>query len=186
VTGSILPRRPEAVLFDRDGTLVVDVPFNADPRRVEPVPDAAEALDQLRRAGIRVGLITNQSGVGRGLITLDQLEAVTERVKNLLGPFEVVLACPHLPEDGCACRKPAPGMVLEACRLLDVDPQDALVVGDIGSDMAAASAAGARAVMVPTAATRQQEVADAPQVARSLSEIVELILGAPTAAGALP
>jgi histidinol-phosphate phosphatase family protein len=176
--GSELPRCPEAVLFDRDGTLVVDVPYNGDPERVVPVRGAVRALDRLRRSGVRVGMVTNQSGVGRGLITPAQLEAVTARVEALLGPFDVVLACLHRAEDGCTCRKPAPGMVLDACRLLGVRPQDALVVGDIGSDMAAAEAAGAQAVLVPTAVTRPEEVAAAPRVARTLADVVDLVLAA--------
>jgi len=178
-----LPRRPGAVLFDRDGTLVVDVPYNGDPQRVEPMPDAVHALSVLRALGLRVGMISNQSGVGRGLISPTQLNAVTRRVESLLGPFDVVLACPHVIEDGCECRKPAPGMVLDACRILGVVPQDALVVGDIGADIEAALAAGAQAVMVPTPATLAQEVAGAPRVAASLTEVVELVCMAPEIAG---
>ncbi|MBI4899559.1 MAG: HAD family hydrolase [Actinobacteria bacterium] len=173
-----LPRPPKAVLFDRDGTLVVDVPFNGDPQLVEPMPGAAEALARLRHEGIRVGVISNQSGVGLGLISHQQLAAVNARVQALLGPFNVVLSCPHRPEDGCACRKPAPGMVLDACRLLGVMPRTALVVGDIGTDMAAAAEAGAQAVLVPTSVTRPEEVASAPRVARTLAEVVDLVCGA--------
>ncbi|SER84226.1 haloacid dehalogenase superfamily, subfamily IA, variant 3 with third motif having DD or ED/haloacid dehalogenase superfamily, subfamily IA, variant 1 with third motif having Dx(3-4)D or Dx(3-4)E [Propionibacterium cyclohexanicum] len=166
---------PRAVLFDRDGTLVVDTPYNGDPARVRPMAGSAVALSRIRTSGIPVGLISNQSGVGRGLITTGQLQAVTERVNALLGPFAVILNCPHRPEDGCLCRKPAPGMVIEACQQLGVSPQETLVVGDIGSDMAAAQAAGAQGVLVPNRVTRYEEVLAAPRVARSLLEVAELV-----------
>lgn len=169
--------RPAAVLFDRDGTLVVDVPYNADPARVRPVPTAAPALHLLRTAGIPVGIVTNQSGIARGLLTAEQAAAVTARVVELLGPFDTVRTCPHGPDDGCRCRKPAPGMVLDAAAELGVDPRDVAVVGDIGADLGAAAAAGARAVLVPTPVTRPEEVAAAPVVAPDLLAAVEHLLG---------
>ena len=71
---------PRAVLFDRDGTIVVDVPYNGDPALVQPVPGAREVLDGLRSRGIPVGVVTNQSGIARGLVTRDQVDAVNARV----------------------------------------------------------------------------------------------------------
>ena len=168
---------PAAVLFDRDGTLVVDVPYNGDPDRVEPVPTAHAALEKLRRAGIPTGVVSNQSGIARGLLTSDQVRAVNSRIEELLGPLGPWTWCPHSPEDGCACRKPAPGLVFEAARRLGVDPRDVAVVGDIGADVEAARAAGACAVMVPTARTRAEEVAAAPHVATDLESAVDLLLG---------
>lgn len=169
------------VLFDRDGTLVHDVPYNGDPRRVRPVGGAAEALHRLRAGGIRVGLITNQSGVARGLLTRAQVEAVHDRLEQLLGPFDDVQVCPHGPGDGCSCRKPAPGMVLAAADRLAVPPSACAVVGDIGADVEAGLAAGARAVLVPTTVTRPEEVTAARSraaVAADLSAAVDLLLGA--------
>jgi histidinol-phosphate phosphatase family protein len=167
---------PAAVLFDRDGTLVVDVPYNGDPERVQPVPTARAALAKLRRAGIPTGVVSNQSGIARGLLTPDQVRAVNQRIEDLLGPLGPWAWCPHAPEDECACRKPAPGLVYEAARRLGVDPRDVAVVGDIGADVEAARAAGARAVMVPTERTRAEEVAAAPQVAADLESAVDLLL----------
>ena len=169
-------RRPDLVLFDRDGTLVHDVPYNGDPAKVQPVPDARAALDRLRSAGIRVGVVSNQSAVGTGRITREQMEAVNARVEELLGPFDVWEVCPHAPDAGCGCRKPAPGMVKDACRELGVPPERCVVIGDIGSDVEAAHAAGARGVLVPTRQTRPEEVSGADQVADSLSQAVERIL----------
>lgn len=167
----------EAVLFDRDGTLVVDVPYNGDPDRVEPVPGARAALDRLRAEGLRLAVVTNQSGVARGLLTAAEVGAVNQRVEELLGPFDAVLVCPHGPDDGCGCRKPAPGLVEEAAAELGVTPGACAVLGDIGADVVAALAAGSRPVLVPTPVTRREEVSAAPEVAPTLGAAVDLLLG---------
>jgi histidinol-phosphate phosphatase family protein len=166
-----------AVLFDRDGTLIEDVPYNGDPNRVTPMPGARAALDRLRAAGLQLGVITNQSAVGRGLLTADQVAAVNHRVEELLGPFDTWHVCPHDAYDGCDCRKPAPGMVLAASGRLGVPTTACVVIGDIGADMAAAAAAAARAVLVPTPATRIGEIAAAPAVVGDLDGAVRWILG---------
>ncbi|MCI3950397.1 MAG: family hydrolase [Acidimicrobiales bacterium] len=169
---------PQAVLLDRDGTLVVDVPYNGDPSRVAPVPGARAALDRLRAAGLPLAVVSNQSGVARGLLTSAQVAAVNARVAELLGPFDAVLVCEHGPDDGCACRKPRPGLVLEAARQLGVDPAACVLVGDIGSDVEAALAAGAQPVLVPTEVTRPDEVAAAPAVVADLAAAVDVVLAA--------
>jgi HAD superfamily hydrolase (TIGR01662 family) len=171
------PPPARVVLFDRDGTLVEDVPYNGDPSRVAPVPGAREAVDRLRRRGVRVGVVSNQSGVGRGLLTSHQVASVNAEVERRLGPFDTWQVCPHGPDEACACRKPRPGMVLAAARALGVRPQECVVIGDIGADTAAARAAGARAILVPTAATRSEEVDEAPVVATDLAAAVDLALG---------
>ncbi len=190
-------RPPAAVLFDRDGTLIHDVPYNSDPERVEPVAGAREALDRLRAAGIPVGIVTNQSGVAKGLIAPEALRAVNDRVDALLGPFDVWEICRHDDGDRCDCRKPAPGLVLRAAsRLavlrtdaeptgraqheasrLGVRPEDCVVIGDIGRDVEAARAAGARGILVPTPVTLPEEVAAAPEAASDLAAAVDLVLG---------
>jgi histidinol-phosphate phosphatase family protein len=154
-------RRPDAVLWDRDGTLIADVPYNGDPARVVPLPGVAEALARLRAAGVGLAVVSNQSGVARGLLTPERVAAVNRRVDELLGPFGTMLWCPHGPGDGCACRKPAPGLVLRAAAALGVAVERCAVVGDIGADVEAARAAGARAVLVPDARTRPEEIAAA-------------------------
>jgi D-glycero-D-manno-heptose 1,7-bisphosphate phosphatase len=131
------------VFFDRDETIVVDVPFNGDPDRVEPAPDARRQLDRLRAAGLPLAVVSNQSGVGRGFITADAVEAVNRRVDELLGPFAGFFTCPHAPEDDCECRKPKPKLILDAARALGVDPACCVVVGDRESDVQAARNAGA-------------------------------------------
>jgi histidinol-phosphate phosphatase family protein len=171
------PSRPRAVLLDRDGTLVHDVPYNGDPAAVAPVDGAREALDRLRAAGLPLGVVSNQSGIARGLVTGEQVDAVNGEVEARLGPFQTWQVCPHAPDDGCSCRKPAPGLVHAAARALGVRAEECVVIGDIGADAEAARAAGARAVLVPTPATRAEEVAAAPVVAPDLGRAVDLVLG---------
>jgi HAD superfamily hydrolase (TIGR01662 family) len=166
----------EAVLFDRDGTLVRDVPYNGDLDAVVPVPGAREAVARLRAAGLRVGVVTNQSGIARGLLGRAQVEAVNVRVDTLVGPFDDWQVCPHDESAGCRCRKPAPGMIHEAARALGTVPTRCVVIGDIGRDVAAAAAAGALGVLVPTAVTRPAEVAAAPVVAPDLRAAVDWVL----------
>ncbi|MFE4078847.1 HAD-IIIA family hydrolase [Arthrobacter sp. NtRootA1] len=166
----------KAVLFDRDGTLVVDVPYNGDPQLVRPMDSARSALDLVRRAGLATGVLSNQSGVARGLLTLNQVHAVNQRVDELLGPFDVWEICPHGPADGCDCRKPAPGMILAACSTLGLQPFQVAFVGDIGTDVEAATAAGSQSILVPTHVTRTEEIEAAEMVAENLLAAVELLL----------
>ncbi|MDQ4036812.1 MAG: HAD-IIIA family hydrolase [Actinomycetota bacterium] len=167
---------PDLVLFDRDGTLVHDVPYNGDPELARVMPGAHSALERLRASGVRVGMVTNQSGVGSGRITPAQVEAVNDRVSALLGPFDVIETCLHAADAGCGCRKPAPGMIQRACDILDLAPARCIVVGDIGSDVAAAQAAGAVGVLVPTSATRPAEIEQAPLIEPDLTSAADRIL----------
>jgi len=164
------------VLFDRDGTLIVDVPYNGDPALVRPMPTAVEAVRAVRAAGLGVGVVSNQSGIARGLVTAEQVAAVNARVDEVFGSFDTWQCCPHGPDDGCGCRKPQPGLVLAAAADLGVDASDVVVIGDIGADLGAAAAAGARGVLVPTPVTRVEEVDHAPLTATTLAEAVALAL----------
>lgn len=177
------PQRAQikAVLFDRDGTLVRDVPYNRDPALVEPMPGAREAVDRLRAAGLRVGVVTNQSGIAKRLITLDELRRVNARVEELLGPFDVWAICRHGAAAGCRCRKPKPGLVIRAATALRVRPAECVVVGDIGTDVMAAEAAGATGILVPTPQTLPDEVLGARYAVADLAAAADLILGAPVA-----
>jgi len=157
----------DAVLCDRDGTLVVDVPYNGDPARVVPLPGVRAALDRLRARGVALAIVSNQSGVARGLISSDDVAAVCRRIDELLGPFGAVVWCPHGPSDGCDCRKPQPGLLIEASRRLGVDLGSCGLIGDTAADVDAALAVGARPVLVPNERTLPREVERAPAVART-------------------
>ncbi|VBA43593.1 D-glycero-beta-D-manno-heptose-1,7-bisphosphate 7-phosphatase [Mycobacterium attenuatum] len=170
---------PLAVLLDRDDTLIVDQPYLNDPDGVQPTPDAMRALRRLREHGLLLAVVTNQSGVARGLISTDQLTAVNARVDALLGPFDSWQVCTHGETDGCGCRKPRPGMVLAAADALAVPPSRCVMIGDTGGDVEAALAAGAEAVLVPTARTLPGEITRAQaraRVAATLDEAASLVL----------
>ncbi len=169
--------RPAAVLLDRDGTLVEDVPYNGDPSRVVPMPGAAKAVAALRKAGIPTAVVSNQSGLASGMFSASSMEAVNRRIEEVLGPLGPWAICPHAPVAGCGCRKPEPGLVVEAAAALGVAPADVVVIGDTGADIGAARAAGARGMLVPNAATRLEEVEDAEEVAPDLEAAVRLLLG---------
>jgi histidinol-phosphate phosphatase family protein len=176
--GGSAPRpRPEAVLLDRDGTLLLDVPYNGDPDKVAPLPGARRALERLRAASLPLAVVSNQSGVGRGLIDAEAVAAVNRRTEQLLGPIDAWLLCTHAPGDGCGCRKPAPGLVLTAAERLGVRPERCVLIGDIAADAQAAQAAGAGAVIVPTPRTEPEDARRAPLVAGSIEAAVDQLLG---------
>jgi len=180
--GQLFERTPEdrvrfpitlkAVLFDRDGTLVDDVPYSGDATSVRARAGAIAAVAGIRALGLRTGVVTNQSGVSRGLISLDEVENVNRRIDELFGTFEVWCVCPHGPDDGCPCRKPAPGLVVEAALRLGVPTNEILVVGDRDADIGAAHAAGAVGVLIPSERTEADAVAVADRVIAEMPELV--------------
>lgn len=170
-------RARTAVLFDRDDTLIEDVPYLADPDGVRPLAGAAESLQRLREAGVPVGVVSNQSGLARGRFTERQLAAVNARVEALLGPFDTWQMCVHGPDDACDCRKPGAGLVRRAADVLGVAPSGCVVIGDTEADLRAADNAGARGVLVPSPRTRPVEVLRARRerrLARDLTEAISL------------
>jgi D-glycero-D-manno-heptose 1,7-bisphosphate phosphatase len=135
-----------ALFCDRDGTIMDDVPYLSDPAGVRLRPEAVEVMARARRAGWALVIVTNQSGVARGLITPEQLDAVNAAVLRALAARGVVVDdlrwCPHGPDDGCRCRKPRPGLILDAATGLGVDLVRSAVVGDAPRDACAGVAAG--------------------------------------------
>ncbi len=134
-----------ALLLDRDGTLIVDVGYPRDPTLVEPLPGALDALRALQRTW-RLVIVSNQSGLGRGSITQAEADAVHARMISVFAAGGVTFAgayyCPHVPDAGCPCRKPAPGMLLDAARDLGLDLAASAIVGDKPTDLEAGRAAG--------------------------------------------
>lgn len=133
------------VLLDRDGTLIKDKHYLADPDQVELLPGAGSALALLAGQGARFFLVSNQSGIGRGYFPLEAALAVNQRLAALLKPFGVyftdMVFCPHAPEENCACRKPKTGLWKALCERYGLDPAQCMMVGDKGEDMAFAAAA---------------------------------------------
>jgi len=136
-----------ALFIDRDGTLITDVGYPRNPAQVEPLPGAIDALIELQRRFALV-IVSNQSGIGRGLITEAEARAVHDRVIDVFARAGVGFAgayyCPHAPDASCPCRKPAPGLVLDAARELGLDVARSIVLGDKASDITAGRAAGCR------------------------------------------
>lgn len=154
----------KALILDRDGLLIENVPYLDDVRLIQPIASVREALELARAAGLRLAVVTNQSGIGRGIIRESDVERVNRCVDAELGPFDVWEVCPHAPDDGCVCRKPAPGLVLAAAGRLDLDPVACTVIGDRLTDVAAANSAGTLGVLVPSE--------DTPMVERRASRLV--------------
>lgn len=165
-----------AVLFDRDGLLVEDVPFDGVPAEVRPVPGAAAAVRRLRQRGVKLGVMIDQRGIGQGVLGGEQVDALEHRLDELVGPMDTWQVCPHGPDDGCRCAKPGPGLVERAAAALGVPTSACVVIGHAGADVAAARAAGARAILVPAPATPAAEVSAAPEVAPTLDAAVERLL----------
>ncbi len=149
------------VFLDRDGTILREIDYLADPERVELEPGAARAIARLNAADLAVVVVTNQSGIARGLLDEARLAAVHARMAQRLAAegarVDLVLHCPHHPEIGappwrgaCACRKPLPGMIVEGARRLGLDLPRSWTVGDAERDLDAGLAAGTRAVLVAT------------------------------------
>lgn len=146
---------PAPVLFlDRDGVVIEDRHYLADPEGVVLVAGAADAMRTAHAAGFRVVGVSNQSGLGRGRFGPGEFAAVMERLEQLLASegaaFDAFHYCPHGPDDGCRCRKPAPGLLEEAALRVPFDPARSWVIGDKASDVALALGAGLGAVLVHT------------------------------------
>ncbi|MCS7168832.1 MAG: HAD family hydrolase [Gemmatales bacterium] len=150
-----------ALFLDRDGVLIEEVPYISSPNQVRLLPGAAEAVARVNRLGVPVVVITNQSGIARGLFTEADLLAVHRRINEMLARLGAHIDryyyCPHHPHapraeyrDTCTCRKPAPGLLHQAARDLGIRLESSFFVGDRLSDIQAATAAGCSAILVRT------------------------------------
>ncbi len=168
----------KAVFLDRDGTVIEHVHYVTDPGKVAIVPGGVEALRKLRDDGYLLVLVSNQSLVGRGYGTVEDVEAVNARMLELLAEggvtIDCVKYCPHRPEDECPNRKPNPGMLLEAAKELDIDLGLSVMIGDNLSDVEAGRNAGCRLNILIDLAGGS---GDFPSVA-GLPEAVETVLNA--------
>lgn len=142
------------IFFDRDGTLIEERNYLSDPSGVALIVGAAEAVRLARAHGYLAVVLTNQSGVGRGYFTLDDVRRVNDRMLALLAAagahVDGIYVCPHAPEDGCGCRKPRTGLVEQAARELDIDLPRSWMIGDKAADVELARNAGMRGVLVLT------------------------------------
>lgn len=149
-----------AVFLDRDGTINVEKEYLYQIAEFELIPGAAEAIQLFNRAGIMVVVVTNQSGVARGFYTEDDVENLHRHISRTLerhgAHIDAWLYCPHHPDGRgsyalpCTCRKPSPGMLLEAARRYDIDLQNSAMIGDKRADIDAGKAVGCRTILVRT------------------------------------
>lgn len=192
--------RPRAVFLDKDGTIIPDIPYNADPARIDLAPGAAEGLAALHRAGFRLVVVSNQSGVARGYFPESALEAVTARLAVLFARAGAELAgayyCCHLPAAtlaryrlACGCRKPSGGLIREAATELGIDLDGSWFIGDILDDVQAGRSCGLRTVLIDNG--NETEWLLSPErlphhVAADLAESARIILALAARPAALP
>ncbi len=187
-------KRRAALLLDRDGTVIRDAHYLRDPALVSLLPGAVEGLARFQAAGWPLVIVTNQSGIARGLISEAEYDVVRREVERQLSAAGITLAatyhCPHHPgiTGPCGCRKPGTLLYAQARDALQLDLAASVFVGDRWRDIAAARAFGGRAILVPSADTPDDErsrAAREEQVAADLSAVADLVLGA-AGAGAAP
>lgn len=143
-----------AIFLDRDGTIIEEKHYLADPDQVVLLDGAVAGLRAMSQHEMPLVVVSNQSGIGRGYFSLDQAEAVRLRLEQLLAREGIEVAgwymCPHTPETQCTCRKPLSGMIDAAAQDLDLAPSRSFVIGDKRCDLDLASAIGARGILVTT------------------------------------
>lgn len=169
------------VLIDRDGVIVRNRDDYVKSRlEMEILPGALEALGRLSTRGHRVFVVTNQSAIGRGLTTLNEVDSMHSQLayeaRRFGGEIEAFLVCPHTPDDGCDCRKPAPGLLYQARDRYGVDLDSAVVIGDWETDAQAARAAGCTSILVMNGRAGDKDANGADHAVKDISEAVELIL----------
>ena len=174
----MIKRRP-AVFLDRDGTLLTERGYLSDPARVRFYPRAFDALRRLKRAGFRLVVITNQSGVARGFFTLETLAKINQRFTSDLVRRGVridgIYFCPHGPEGTCSCRKPKPTLARRATRRLGIDLRRSFVVGDQWTDMKLARNLRVPGVLVLTGAGRLSRRKAGPLAAKITNNIATAV-----------
>ena len=185
------PAKPSthvAVFVDRDGTLNPDVNYLSSPDAFALFPQVPESVAELNRAGLKVILVTNQSGIARGYFSLGDLDAIHAKLESDLAlahaRLDDVFCCPHHPDDGCRCRKPNPGMIEQATARHAIDVSRSYVVGDQLCDVELAHRVGAKGILVMTGPRSRQSLAICQAngvemcfVASGFSDAVSWILG---------
>ena len=173
-------RLSSAVFIDRDGTIMEDTDYCSDPNDVRIFPGVPEALRRLKSRGFKLIIITNQSGIGRGLFTLDQYRAVESEVLRQLGDglVDATYYCPDAPGRHSECRKPEPGMVVKATRDHQIDLSRSFLIGDKEIDVECAHNAGVRAIRVRKGIQREVTGSNADWVADDMPAAVQIVLNA--------
>jgi len=172
--------KSRAVFVDRDGTIMHDADYCSDPKQVHVFEGVREALRRLKRKGYKLIIITNQSGIGRGFFTLEQYRAVETEVWRQVGPglIDATYFCPDTPEQPSKCRKPAPGMILQAARDHYIDLARSFFIGDKEIDAKCGRNAGVRTIRVRTGFDKMTDGSCADWVAEDLKHAADIVLHA--------
>ena len=166
-----------AVFVDRDGTIMKDCDYCSDPKDVSIFPDVPEALRRLKSKGFKLIVITNQSGIGRGLMTVEQYRAVEgEVLRQLDGLIDATYFCPDVPGQDSNCRKPAPGMILQAKREHGIELSGSFFIGDKEIDVECGHNAGMRTIRVQTGLQHDTAGSKADWIAEDLPAAAQIIL----------
>ncbi len=170
------------IMLDRDGVINYDSKgYIKSPDEWQVIPGSFDAISQLTQAGYRIGVASNQSGIARGLYTEETLAAIHQKmmagVEQAGGRIDKIVYCPHMPDAGCACRKPSPGMLYEIADFFGSKPAGYYFVGDRKTDVLAARACGAIPLLIESQMTAEGE-ADLGELETfpSLLEVVNFIL----------
>jgi D-glycero-D-manno-heptose 1,7-bisphosphate phosphatase len=183
-------RMKKAVFVDKDGTLIKDIPYNVDPERIELYDKAAQSLKALKENGFMIVLISNQSGVAKGYFEEIALKGVEEKIqKELAGEdvqFDAMFFCPHHPEGiieayskDCECRKPRPGMILNASKQFGIQLKHSWMIGDILHDVEAGNRAGCKTILINNGNETEWRINSnrlPTRVASSIADAANLIL----------
>ena len=167
-----------AIFVDRDGTIMEDRDYCSDPKDVKIFPGVPEALGRLKSKGFKLIIITNQSGIGRGLMTAEQYRAVEGEVSRQLGAslIDATYFCPDVPSQHSSCRKPAPGMILQATREHRIDLPCSFFIGDKEIDAECGRNAGVRTIRVQTGIQHDMAGSIADWIASDFVAAAKIIL----------
>src|SRR5438874_2543308 len=176
--GKMCDAMSSAVFIDRDGTIMEDCVYCSDPKNVKIFPGVPEALRRLKSNGFKLIIITNQSGIGRGLFTVEQYRAVEAEVLRQLGVglIDATYFCPDVPGQHSSCRKPAPGMIVEATQEHQINLSRSFLIGDKEIDAECGRNVGMRTIRVRTGFDRETAGSMADWVAEDLPAAAEIIL----------
>jgi len=170
----------KGVFIDKDGTLVENVPYNVDPARIVLKPEVPKAIREIASFGYRVIVVSNQPGAALGYFSERELKRVEDHLRGVLPALDGFYYCPHSPGAGCACRKPAPGMLERAAREQGLELKGSWMVGDILDDIEAGRRAGCRAILLDNGNETEWRVGEArcpDYVVRDLMEAAAVITG---------
>lgn len=171
------------IVLDRDGVINKDsASYIKSPKEWQAVPGSLAAIAKLTSLGYKIVIATNQSGIARGYFTIDTLNAIHKKMLAKInaagGHIEHIFICPHGPNDNCGCRKPKPGLLLQAASQLHISPSEMLVIGDSIRDITAAQSFGANAIFIQTAnksADLLAAQAAGVQICTDLAEAADII-----------